>query len=115
MNFADDNTDPLARLSDAERINVLRMVVADAQDQLTQAIDRLQYDELAAGRRAVNRAHHVLSRVVAKEPETALATLLREVLVVLDAGASFQCGPKGKHHDLPRRIRDVLDAPPVKG
>lgn len=37
--------------------------------------------------------------------------LLREVLKVLESGADFQLGPKGRHRDLPKRIKDELNPP----
>lgn len=39
-------------------------------------------------------------------------SLLREILAVLESGADFQLGPKGKHRNLLDRIRKVV--PPVE-
>lgn len=37
-----------------------------------------------------------------------LCGLLRQVLTVLDGGAEFQCGPKGKHLLLREQIRAAV-------
>lgn len=34
--------------------------------------------------------------------------LLGEILEVLDRGGDFQLGPRGRHADLPLRVRDAL-------
>ena len=38
-----------------------------------------------------------------------LVAILTEILGILENGADFQMGPKGRHHDLKARVRAALE------
>ncbi len=69
------------------------------------------YETNAEAKGAAEQVAHALLNIAHGFTLTpAVHGVLLEVLTVLDGGAEFQCGPKGKHRELRERIRAIVDS-----